>query len=191
MRITKVYTRTGDKGTTRLVGGTEVGKDHPRIEAYGTVDELNAVLGMVRSHPLPDRLQEQLATAQDDLFNVGTDLATPEANRWEGMHRVGDAEVDRVEGWIDSLNDELEPLTEFILPGGGPAGATLHLARTVCRRAERRVVDLHSLTPEQTPGPLRYLNRLSDYLFVASRWVAKETGQPETMWRNPSKRSRS
>ncbi len=191
MRITKVYTRTGDKGTTRLVGGTEVAKDHPRIEAYGTVDELNAVLGMVRSHPLPDRLDEQLAAVQDDLFNVGTDLATPEADRWEGMHRVGDEEVVRLETWIDSLNEELEPLTEFILPGGGPAGAALHLARTVCRRAERRVVDLHGISPEQTPGPLRYLNRLSDYFFVASRWVAKESRVPETLWRNPSKRKRS
>ena len=190
MRITKVYTRTGDKGTTRLVGGGEVGKDHPRIEAYGTVDELNAVLGVVRSHPLPDRLDEQLAWIQDDLFNVGTDLATPEADRWEGMHRVGDEEVDRLERWIDSLNEALEPLTEFILPGGGPAGATLHLARTVCRRAERRVVDLHGVDPDLTEGPLRYLNRLSDHLFVASRWVAQATGAPETLWRNPSKRGR-
>ena len=190
MRITKVYTRTGDKGTTKLVGGAEVGKDHPRIEAYGTVDELNAVLGMVRSQELPPRLDEELAHIQDDLFNVGTDLATPEASRWEGMHRVGDEEVERLEGWIDALNEDLEPLKEFILPGGGPAGSTLHLARTVCRRAERRVVDLHALTPEQTPGPLRYLNRLSDYFFVASRWVAKATDQPETLWRNPSKRQR-
>jgi cob(I)alamin adenosyltransferase len=146
---------------------------------------------MVRSHPLPDRLEEQLATVQDDLFNVGTDLATPEADRWEGMHRVGDTEVERLENWIDTLNEDLEPLTEFILPGGGLAGSTLHLARTVCRRAERRVVDLHGLNPEQTPGPLRYLNRLSDYFFVASRWAAKAQGVPETLWRNPSKRTRS
>lgn len=190
MRITKVYTRTGDKGTTKLVGGSEVGKDHPRVEAYGTVDELNAVLGMVRTHDLPQRLDEQLAHVQDDLFNVGTDLATPRADRWEGMHEVGDDEVERLEAWIDGLNDELEPLKEFILPGGGPAGATLHLARTVCRRAERRVVDLHGHDPEQGPGTLRYLNRLSDYLFVASRWVAQATGHAETLWRNPSKRRR-
>ena len=190
MRITKVYTRTGDTGTTRLVGGSEVPKHHPRIEAYGTVDELNAVLGMVRSHTLPDRLERQLATIQDDLFNVGTDLATPEEDRWQGMHRVGDAEVVRLEQWIDGLNDELEPLKEFILPGGGIAGSTLHLARTVCRRAERRVVDLHAHATDQTPGPMVYLNRLSDYLFVASRWFAHETGVAETLWRNPSKRDR-
>ena len=136
-REISIYTRTGDKGTTKLVGGAEVAKDHPRIEAYGTVDELNAVLGMVRSHALPERLDHELAHVQDDLFNVGTDLATPEADRWEGMHRVGDSEVERLESWIDAMNADLPPLREFILPGGGPAGATLHLARTVCRRAER------------------------------------------------------
>jgi cob(I)alamin adenosyltransferase len=192
MRITKVYTRTGDKGTTRLVGGSEVHKDDARIEAYGTVDELNAVLGIVRTllgddDPLDDRL----GTVQDDLFNVGTDLATPEGSRWEGMYRVGDADVEQLERWIDAMNADLEPLAEFILPGGGPAGAQLHLARTVCRRAERRVVTLGHLDPELSDGALRYLNRLSDFLFVASRWAAKRHGVPETTWRNPSKRSRS
>jgi len=192
MRITKVYTRTGDKGTTRLVGGSEVGKDDPRIEAYGTVDELNAVLGMARSTgDLPAPLDEQLATIQDDLFNVGTDLATPTADRWEGMYQVGDADVQRLEEWIDGLNAELEPLEEFVLPGGGPLGAHLHLARTVCRRAERRVVSLLAHAPDQSPGALRYLNRLSDHLFVASRYAAKAAKVPETTWRNPSRRSRT
>ena len=106
------------------------------------------------------------------------------------MHRVGDAEVDRLEAWIDAMNDTLEPLREFVLPGGGPIGAQLHVARTVCRRAERRVVSLHELDPNLTTGPLRYLNRLSDYLFVASRWATREVGAAETLWRNPSRRTR-
>jgi len=192
MRITKVYTRTGDAGTTRLVGGAEVAKDHPRIEAYGTVDELNAVLGMARAvASIPALLDQQLGTIQDDLFNVGTDLATPTADRWEGMYLVGDVDVARLEGWIDALNDTLEPLKEFVLPGGGPVGAHLHLARTVCRRAERRVVHLLATSPDQDPGAMRYLNRLSDYLFVASRVAAAEAGVTETTWRNPSKRTRA
>lgn len=190
MRITKVYTRTGDGGTTRLVGGSEVPKDDVRIEAYGTVDELNAVLGIVRTQPPHPTLDEQLAHIQDDLFNVGTDLATPEADRWEGMYRVGDDDVARLEGWIDGLNADLEPLAEFVLPGGGAVGAHLHLARTTCRRAERRVVGLARLDASLSPGALRYLNRLSDYLFVASRWAAKHDGVPETTWRNPSKRTK-
>jgi len=192
MRITKVYTRTGDKGTTRLVGGSEVHKDDARIEAYGTVDELNAVVGIVRTLLAEGSpLDAHLGEVQDDLFNVGTDLATPEADRWEGMYRVGDTDVERLEGWIDTLNDDLAPLAEFILPGGGPAGAHLHLARTTCRRAERRVVSLGHLDPTLSQGALRYLNRLSDYLFVASRWAAHQEGVPETTWRNPSKRVRS
>jgi cob(I)alamin adenosyltransferase len=190
MRITKVYTRTGDGGTTRLVGGVEVPKDHPRIESYGTVDELNSVIGVVRALGAPPGLDEQLAEIQDDLFNVGTDLATREGDRWPSMHRVGDAEVERLEQWIDAMNDVLPPLHEFILPGGGIVGAHLHVARTVCRRAERRVVQLHLSDDTLTTGPLRYLNRLSDYFFVASRWAAKQAGVAETHWRNPSKRSR-
>ena len=192
MRITKVYTRTGDKGTTQLVGGAQVGKDHPRIEAYGTVDELNAVLGIARSvAAIPTTLEEQLAEVQDDLFNVGTDLATPEADRWEGMYRMGDADTEKLEAWIDALNESLEPLKEFVLPGGGPLGAHLHLARTVCRRAERRVVQLLESTSDQDPGAMRYLNRLSDYLFVAARYAAKQAGVSETTWRNPSRRTRA
>jgi len=192
MRITKVYTRTGDKGTTQLVGGAQVGKDHPRIEAYGTVDELNAVLGIARSvAAIPTPLEEQLAEVQDDLFNVGTDLATPEADRWEGMYRMGDADTEKLEAWIDALNESLEPLKEFVLPGGGPLGAHLHLARTVCRRAERRVVQLLESTSDQDPGAMRYLNRLSDYLFVAARYAAKQAGVSETTWRNPSRRTRA
>jgi cob(I)alamin adenosyltransferase len=197
MRITRVYTRTGDQGTSRIVGGEERSKDDPRIEAYGTVDELNSVIGVVRATSpadLPEeearRLDEILGAVQDDLFNVGTDLATPEAARWEAMYRVGDVDVERLEAWIDAYNELLPPLVEFVLPGGGPTGAQLHLARTVCRRAERRVVPLLGEQPSLGPGPLRYLNRLSDLLFVLARWAAKVTGRPETTWRNPSKRPR-
>jgi cob(I)alamin adenosyltransferase len=197
MRITKVYTRTGDRGQTRLVGGDAVPKDDPRIEAYGTLDELNAIIGLARACPappsggpaVPAALDRMLHQVQNDLFNVGTDLATPAAARWAGMHRVGDAEVDRLEGWIDELNDQVPPLREFILPGGGPLGAQLHQARTVCRRAERRCLSLMGVDAEVGDGPLRYLNRLSDWLFVASRWAARERGEPETLWDNPNRRS--
>ncbi len=194
MRITKVYTRTGDRGTTRLVGGLEVPKDHPRIEAYGTIDELNSVLGVCRSFldGLPEapraRLDALLAEIQDDLFNVGTELATPPDARWEGLYLPGESDVKRLEDAIDALNDDLEPLQEFVLPGGGRAGAFLHQARTVCRRAERRALALVPEQPDLEAGGLRYLNRLSDLLFVASRWAALQAGVPEVMWRNPSRR---
>jgi len=191
MRITKVYTRTGDQGTTRLVGGAEVRKDHPRIEAYGTLDELNSVLGIVRAFLGADlaALDGMLGIVQDDLFNVGTELATPPPDRWDGMYRIGEAEVDRLEGNIDALNEELPPLTEFVLPGGSCSGAFLHQARTVCRRAERLTLALQPEQPDVTDGPLRYLNRLSDLLFVAARWATVRSGGAEVMWRNPSTRS--
>jgi len=187
MRITKVYTRGGDAGKTSLVGGTRVHKDDPRIEAYGTVDELNSILGMVRAFDSPDQIDEICANVQNDLFNVGTDLGTPPEKRWETMYRVGDTDVERLENWIDQLNDELEPLEEFILPGGGPSGALLHQARTVCRRAERRVMTLMLQTEDVGEGNLRYLNRLSDLLFVAARWAAKANGEPETFWKQPGR----
>lgn len=196
MRITKVYTRTGDGGTTRLVGGTEVAKDDPRIEAYGTVDELNSVLGVVRAflpvpEPWADRLDAVLGEIQDDLFNVGTELATPTESRWEGMYRLGEPEVTELEHAIDEMNDELPPLSEFVLPGGGRVGALLHQARTVCRRAERRAYVLVDGQPDLADTSLRYLNRLSDLLFVAARWAAHRAGVPEVTWRNPAKRRRS
>jgi cob(I)alamin adenosyltransferase len=190
MRITKVYTRTGDQGTTRLVGGRSVSKNHVRVAAYGSVDELNAVLGIVRTfnrrsdadRAVVDRLDAMLHRAQNDLFDVGAELATPPADRWEGMHLAGDAEVTRIEEWIDALNEDLGPLVEFILPGGGPVGAFFHQARTVCRRAERDVVTLMDTEPETGTGPMRYLNRLSDFLFVAGRWAAKAHGEEEYLW---------
>jgi len=188
MRITRVYTRTGDRGTTRLVGGAERRKNDVRIEAYGTVDELNAVLGLARTFGAQadgagrERIESMLAQIQNELFDVGADLATAPADRWPGMHLVGDEEVTRLEGWIDALNEDLPPLKDFILPGGGPVGAFLHQARTVCRRGERALVSLIDVEPDTGEGCLRYLNRLSDLLFVMSRWSAKALGEREYLW---------
>ncbi len=195
MRITKVYTRTGDKGLTQLVGGRRVSKNHVRIESYGTVDELNAIVGLARTFnkqseadpALVARLDVMLHRIQNDLFNVGADLATPPDSRWEGMYRVGDEDVARIEGWIDELNEDLGPLKDFILPGGGPVGAFFHQARTVCRRGERVVLALLEEEEETGAGVLRYLNRLSDYLFVAGRWAAQALGEEEYLWEHPSK----
>lgn len=189
MRITKVYTRGGDKGKTSLVGGDRVRKDHIRIESYGTVDELNAIIGLIRTfnnrsespEAVRARIDQQLHRVQNDLFNVGADLATPAEKRWEGMRRVHTDDVTRLEGWIDGLNDELEPLKEFILPGGGPVGAFFHQARTVCRRAERITVALAE-QEEDIDTIMGYLNRLSDYLFVAGRWAAKYHEEDEFLW---------
>ena len=190
MRITRVYTRGGDGGKTKLVGGEDVRKDAERIESYGTVDELNAILGLARTFNRRDddgaaKIDSILADLQNDLFNVGSDLATPPASRWEGMYRVGDADVSRLESLCDELNESLGPLKEFILPGGGEVGSFLHQARTVCRRAERRVVSLMQAEGPVADGCLRYLNRLSDLLFVLGRWAAKHYGEPETFWRRP------
>ncbi len=197
MRITKVYTRTGDKGFTRLVGGRKIRKDSDRIEAYGTVDELNTIVGLVRTFnsmstedPAKSaRLDVMLHRVQNDLFNVGSDLATLHADRWDGMAVVGDESTTLLENWIDELNDDLEPLKEFILPGGGPIGAFFHQARTVCRRAERRITSLMETEPELDLAPLRYINRLSDWLYVAGRWAGKTHNEPEYLWeREPAKK---
>lgn len=193
MLITRVYTRTGDKGQTRLVGGQQVAKDHPRIAAYGTTDELNSVIGIVRwqnSQSAADaatiaQIDSMLHQIQNDLFNVGSDLATRPSDRWPGMYRVGGTDVKRLEGWIDELNAEVGPLKEFILPGGGPVGSFLHQGRTVCRRAEREIVTLMREEGDVGDGPMTYLNRLSDYLFVLGRWAAKRLGEPEYLWDRP------
>lgn len=194
MRITKVYTRTGDKGQTGLVGGDRVPKNHPRIQAYGTVDELNAIIGLTRTfntrsgmaEEVVGRIDRMLHRIQNDLFNLGADLATPAEHRWPGMVRTTDADVARLEGWIDELNEDLGPLREFILPGGGPVGAFFHQARTVCRRAEREVITLMDGDPAVDDGAMRYLNRLSDYLFVGGRWAARALGEPEILWDRPT-----
>ena len=190
MRITKVYTKGGDKGETSLVGGTRVPKNHPRIEAYGTVDELNAIVGLIRTFLKVSQADEQskatldthLHQIQNDLFNLGADLATPVGHRWEGMIRIDANGIEQLEQWIDTLNDDLPPLKEFILPGGGPVGAFFHQARTVCRRAERATLTLLEHEPDLETTPIGYINRLSDYLFVAGRWAAKKLGEPEFLW---------
>ena len=191
MRITKVYTRTGDSGETALVGGTRVPKNHQRINAYGTVDELNAILGIIVAYArlsensrLTDSIEQPLLRIQNHLFNVGADLATLPEHRWAGMIRVGTKDVDWLELEIDRLNEDLEPLKEFILSGGGIVSTFCHQARTVCRRAERE--SLFLLEIEGDLGVLTYLNRLSDYLFVLGRWVAKTCQETETFWRKDS-----
>jgi cob(I)alamin adenosyltransferase len=189
IRITRVYTKTGDKGQTSLVGGKRVPKDSPRIEAYGTIDELNSVVGLARvfndenleAGDAHQFLNEVLCQVQDELFDLGSELATPPEGFKEGMYRVGDAEVKRLEQWIDKCQKDLEPLKSFVLPGGGRIGAYLHQCRTVCRRAERDILRL-SREEELNPSVIKYVNRLSDLFFVLSRWIAKQAGEPEYLW---------
>jgi len=185
VRINKVYTRTGDDGTTGLVGGARVPKESLRLEAYGTVDELNATVGLVgvalRRSKAGERLEPILRRVQNELFNLGAELATPDEERRARSPQVGEAHVARLEGEIDELNEGLPELRSFILPGGGEASAFLHLARTVCRRAERRVI---ALGRAESIGPLAavYLNRLSDALFVFGRYAAASDGEAEPLW---------
>jgi len=190
IRITRVYTRTGDDGTTALVGGMRVSKADPRIAAYGEVDELNSVIGIARVElEGPDyagcdaarSLDRTLAFLQQELFDLGSELATPPESEYDGMIRIGEENVTRLEHFIDELQPDLVPLNSFVLPGGGRCGAVLHLARTVCRRAERTVCAL-VYNAETSEWTARYLNRLSDLLFVQSRWIAAKTGKPETLW---------
>ena len=180
--LNKIYTRTGDAGQTRLVSGETVSKADARVGAYGGVDELNAVVGLARLHTAADaRLDPILARIQNDLFDLGADLATPE--RGQTALRIVPDQVTRLENEIDDLNASLSALTSFVLPGGSPASATLHLARTVCRRAERAAV---AFAPAHPPGAhqeaLRYLNRLSDLLFVAARF-ANDQGAGDVLWK--------
>jgi len=189
IRITRVYTRTGDKGDTALVGGRRVPKDSPRIEAYGTIDELNSILGLARvfNSENPKRgkkyrwLDEILRRLQNELFDLGSELATPEDAVYEGMFRVGENEVTALERLMDECQKSLTPLKSFVLPGGGRVGGFLHQARTVCRRAERRLLAL-SRAERISEWPLKYVNRLSDLLFVLSRWVGKHLGETEYLW---------
>ena len=184
--LNKIYTRTGDAGDTGLATGERVKKFDPRVDAYGEVDEANACLGLVRLHTAGDELLDpMLARIQNELFDLGADLATPEregkALGWEPL-RIVQAQVDRLEQDIDRLNDALSPLTSFILPAGSPAASYLHLARTVCRRAERVATRLSCEAGEQvSPAALKYLNRLSDLLFVASR-RANDQGRADVLW---------
>ena len=189
IRITRVYTRTGDTGETGLVGGKRISKDSPRIEAYGTIDELNSIVGLARAfneekladgdaHQFLDTVLRQI---QDELFDLGSELATPPDFFQQGMYRVGEPEVKKIEQLIDECQKDLEPLKSFVLPGGGRIGAYLHQCRTVCRRAEREIVRL-SRAEELSEWPIKYVNRLSDLFFVLSRWISKKTGKDEYLW---------
>ena len=185
MRITKVYTRAGDKGETSLVGGARVSKASLRVEAYGEVDELNSVIGLARATTQDQEISEILGMIQNDLFTLGADLASPSEI---DVPRIDASFVERIEEWADRFLEQTKPLREFILPGGSEAGATLHLARTVARRAERRVVAL-SENEQLNPETIAYLNRLSDLLFIIARVVNNRAEVQETMT-NFSKRSK-
>ena len=185
MRIDKVYTKGGDRGETSLIGGDRVSKAAPRIEAYGTVDELNATLGLVRtaleSSAAGPHLLPIVHRVQNELFNLGAELATPDPARRAKLPRVAPRHVAALETDIDAINDDLPPLTSFVLPGGGAASASFHLARTVCRRTERLLVALGA-TEDLGELAVIYLNRLSDALFVFGRWAALQDGRPEPLW---------
>jgi cob(I)alamin adenosyltransferase len=178
----KIYTRTGDSGDTSLFGGQRVSKAGPRVAAYGDVDELNAWLGLVRADLQDPQLESMLERLQRDLFAVGARLADPAHRIAERVTKaaVTAGDIERLEGWIDELEAGLPPLQRFILAGGGTAGASLHVARTVCRRAERSIVALGPATLE--PELLTYMNRLSDLLFVLARTANHRGGYPETEW---------
>ncbi len=175
-RLTRIYTRTGDDGTTGLGDGSRVAKDSLRVEAIGEVDELNSHVGLVLTHPAPEAVRESLTAVQHDLFDLGGELAVP------GRPVIGPQQVRRVEVLLDAMNADLPSLREFILPGGSPAGAACHVARTVCRRAERRLVAL-GRAEAVNPHTRQYLNRLSDLLFVLARVLTRYSGGGEVFWR--------
>jgi cob(I)alamin adenosyltransferase len=182
--LMKIYTKTGDAGDTGLFGGGRVGKDHPRVEAYGDVDELNATLGLVRAlEPMP-RIDEVIVPIQRDLFAIGALLATPDREKMRASlekARIDDARISDLEAAIDRCESELEPLRSFIVPGGTAKAASLHVARTVCRRAERRVVSLQK-TEELPPIVVVFLNRVSDLLFMLARVANRRAGAGEVSW---------
>jgi len=186
VKLNKIYTRTGDNGTTGLGTGERVEKYHLRIEAFGTIDEANAVIGIARLYtPKADpRIDDMLARIQNDLFDLGADLCVPETDtppKFEPL-RITQVQVDRLEKEIDELNSQLQPLKSFILPGGSAAAAHLHLARTVSRRAERAMVELENRNDEKvSAAALKYINRLSDFLFVAGRFV-NDSGKGDVLW---------
>lgn len=182
----KIYTKTGDKGETSLIGGTRVAKDDQRIEAYGTVDELNAWIGMVRDHAADEADKKTLIEVQDRLFTIGSSLATdPDREPRTKLPDLNEGDIDLLESEMDRLDGALEPLRSFVLPGGHVGVSSCHVARTICRRAERRVISLQQVA-FVAPLVQKYLNRLSDYLFVLSRWYTKHYQAEETPW-NPRK----
>lgn len=177
----KIYTRTGDTGMTGLFGGRRVGKDSARIEAYGTVDELNAQLGVARALSEDTELARRITALQNDLFVLGADLATPIDMEKTSIKRIEQRHIDRIETAIDDIEEKLDPIRFFILPGGHAAAAQLHVCRTICRRAERCIVHLAALE-EVCETNVRYINRLSDYLFVLARYANKLGGQDDIRW---------
>jgi cob(I)alamin adenosyltransferase len=174
-RLSKIYTRSGDDGTTGLGDGNRVSKDHPRVEAYGAVDELNSALGLLLAQPIPTLARECLTRVQHELFDLGGELAVP------GYAVMAEDHTQQLERTLDHFNADLPMLREFILPGGTEAAAICHMARAICRRAERRVV---TLARQETVNPhaITYLNRLSDLLFVLARVILRETGAQEVLW---------
>ena len=187
----KIYTKTGDTGTTGLFAGNRVPKDDARIEAYGTVDELNAALGFARSFSLPDQMEQLLEIIQNDLFCLGAELASPDPDA-AGTRWPADASVKLLEQAIDTMDEQLPSLQNFILPHGTQATGAIHMARGVCRRAERRLTTLaHQETAVIAPSLLVYLNRLGDVLFVMSRIANHSSGRNDTVWRRPAPENRS
>lgn len=179
----KIYTKTGDKGQTSLIGGRRVSKAHHRIDAYGTVDELNSYIGLVRDQPVNENRRELLKEIQDRLFTVGAELATdPEKSVKKPLPAIRDSDITALEEAMDEMDAQLPELRAFVLPGGHQSVSFCHLARTVCRRAERLVVDLNDEKPVD-PLVIQYLNRLSDYLFVLSRKMTQELGAEEIVWK--------
>jgi cob(I)alamin adenosyltransferase len=177
-RLTKIYTRSGDAGSTRLANGAQVAKTDARIEAIGAVDETNSALGLVLTHAdIPEGVRETLCRIQDELFDIGAELALP------GHVAISGELVERLENELDDLNEKLPPLKEFVLPGGSASAAACHLARAICRRAERRTWTLANAT-EVNPHLLTYLNRLSDLLLVTARTLARQTGSKEVLWKS-------
>lgn len=188
VRINKVYTKTGDKGETSLAQGMRISKDHPRVNAYGTIDELNSLVGIVRCFNLQkttsvrrDKFETILQTIQQRLFDLGSILATDPKSDRKNLPALSEHNVTWLEDVIDAMNEELSPLSSFVLPGGSPVNAFLHQCRTVCRRAEREIVTL-SREEEIDSNLLAYVNRLSDALFVFSRWTASTMNEDEFLW---------
>lgn len=181
-RLSKIYTRTGDDGSTGLGDGTRVAKDSPRVDAYGTVDEANSTIGLVLASDVPDGIRTLLTTVQHQLFDLGGELCIP------GHAAIFDADIARLEQHLDAYNDDLPPLKDFILPGGGEAAARCHIARTVVRRAERETVALSRLEAVR-PEAVRYLNRLSDLLFVLARVLARTSGHGEVLWNHDRRKA--
>lgn len=177
----KVYTKKGDKGTTQLIGGTRVPKNSLRIEAYGTIDELNSYIGLIRDQKIKDEIKKQLITIQDRLFTIGALLAQDPQKKAMQLPQIQTSNIEDLEKWIDAMEEKLEPMRSFVLPGGHSTVSFCHIARCICRRAERTVVDLNE-NATVPPILIQYLNRLSDYLFVLGRLLTVELNAEEIPW---------